>query len=243
MARNHDPEQRALPAGAQAPAAGRRLQFPLLGRGPHDLRKGGARAPASPTSTTTSTSTTAWATGRRSSATPTRASTRRPARAWRSAACSRSPPSANTRSPSASRRWCRRPSWCAFPTPAPRRSWRRCGWRAPTPARTTTSSSRAATTGCSTRPCGTRRWRSGPQVGDPQVHPYSEGVPLGHAQLRAFRAGERCQPARGRASSATADSIACLLIEPIMGNCLRHRRRARLPARRARAVRPLRRRA
>ena len=46
--------------------------------------------------------------------------------------------SANCGWPSASRRWCRRPSSCASRIPAPRRSWRACAWRAPTPARTTT---------------------------------------------------------------------------------------------------------
>ena len=40
--------------------------------------------------------------------------------------------------PSASRRWYPPPSWCASPTPAPRRSWRRCAWRAPTRDATTT---------------------------------------------------------------------------------------------------------
>ena len=41
-----------------------------------------------------------------------------------------------------------------------------------------------------------------------------------HAQLCAFRAGERRRAARGCASSAAPTRIACLLIEPIMGNCL-----------------------
>ena len=36
------------------------------------------------------------------------------------------------------------------------------------------------------------------QVGDPEIKPYSEGVPVSTKQLRALRAGERCQPARRR---------------------------------------------
>ena len=55
------------------PAARRGIEFPLLGRGSHDLRETAAVARASPISTTTSTSTTAWATAPRSSATRTRA--------------------------------------------------------------------------------------------------------------------------------------------------------------------------
>ena len=139
--------------------------------------------------------------------------------AWKWAACSRCPPSANTASPSASRRWCRRPSWCASPTPAPRRSWRRCGWRAPTPRRTTTSSSRAAITGCSMRPCGTRRWRSGRRSAIPQVVPYSEGVPLATRNFAHFVQANDANQLED-VLKRHGHSIACLLIEPIMGNCL-----------------------
>ena len=36
------------------------------------------------------------------------------------------------------------------------------------------------------------------QVGDPEIKPYSEGVPVSTQELRAFRAGQRRQSARGR---------------------------------------------
>src|ERR1700761_8188024 len=57
------------------------------------------------------------------------------------------------------------------------------------------------------------------QVGDPEVYPYSEGVPLSTRSFAHF----------GQANDANqledvlrrhSGSIACLLIEPIMGNCL-----------------------
>jgi glutamate-1-semialdehyde 2,1-aminomutase len=35
------------------------------------------------------------------------------------------------------------------------------------------------------------------QVGDPEVKPYSEGVPISTKSFRALRAGQRCEPARG----------------------------------------------
>ena len=57
------------------------------------------------------------------------------------------------------------------------------------------------------------------QVGDPEVKPYSEGRAGQHAELRALRAGQRRQSARGRVQAPRA-RIACMLIEPIMGNCL-----------------------
>ena len=43
------------------------------------------------------------------------------------------------------------------------------------------------------------KWK---QVGDPEVYPYSEGSAAQHAQLRALRAGERCEPARGCVEAA-----------------------------------------
>ena len=58
------------------------------------------------------------------------------------------------------------------------------------------------------------------QVGDPQVVPVQRGRA---AQRRATSrtSSRRTMPTSSRTcSSATADSIACLLIEPIMGNCL-----------------------
>jgi len=50
-------------------------------------------------------------------------------------ACSRSPPSASSTSPSALPRWCRPRSSCASRTREPRRSWRGCGSPARSPGR------------------------------------------------------------------------------------------------------------
>jgi glutamate-1-semialdehyde 2,1-aminomutase len=58
------------------------------------------------------------------------------------------------------------------------------------------------------------------QVGDPEVYPYSEGVPLSDAQFRALSSRPTMPISSKTCSSATPSSIACLLIEPIMGNCL-----------------------
>jgi len=57
------------------------------------------------------------------------------------------------------------------------------------------------------------------QVGDPVVMPYSEGVPLA---TRAFAHFVQANDANQLEDvlKRHGDSIACLLIEPIMGNCL-----------------------
>ncbi len=57
------------------------------------------------------------------------------------------------------------------------------------------------------------------QVGDPEVRPYSEGVPLstrGFAHFVQANDADQLEDVFKR----HADRIACLLIEPIMGNCL-----------------------
>ncbi|MDE2348427.1 MAG: aminotransferase class III-fold pyridoxal phosphate-dependent enzyme [Gammaproteobacteria bacterium] len=57
------------------------------------------------------------------------------------------------------------------------------------------------------------------QVGDPEVRPYSEGVPLstrGFAHFVQANDANQLEDVFKR----YADRIACLLIEPIMGNCL-----------------------
>ena len=57
------------------------------------------------------------------------------------------------------------------------------------------------------------------QVGDPEIHPYSEGIPLG---LRGFAHFVQANDANQLEDvfKRTAGRIACMLIEPIMGNCL-----------------------
>src|SRR3981081_823330 len=57
------------------------------------------------------------------------------------------------------------------------------------------------------------------QVGDPEVHPYSEGIPLSTRQFAHFvQANDANQLADG--ARCHGHPIAALLIEPIMGNCL-----------------------
>jgi glutamate-1-semialdehyde 2,1-aminomutase len=57
------------------------------------------------------------------------------------------------------------------------------------------------------------------QVGDPEVYPYSEGIPV---STRSFAHFVQANDANQLEDVLTrcADKIACLLIEPIMGNCL-----------------------
>jgi glutamate-1-semialdehyde 2,1-aminomutase len=57
------------------------------------------------------------------------------------------------------------------------------------------------------------------RVGDPEVHPYSEGVPLSTRHFAHFvqaNDADQLEDVRKR----HGDRIACLLVEPIMGNCL-----------------------
>ena len=57
------------------------------------------------------------------------------------------------------------------------------------------------------------------QVGEPQIQPYSEGIPVG---LRGFAHFVQANDANQleEVFKRTAGRIACMLIEPIMGNCL-----------------------
>ena len=201
MARNLTQESRTLPAGAAAPATWRRLEFPLLGRGPDHLRQ--ARAawrPRSPTSTTTCTSTTAWATVRRSSATPIRAWMRRRAQGMEVGGVFALVTERELRSPSAS------PDMVPARRAGALLQLRHRGGHGGAaagarllPARTTTSFSRAATTACSTPRCGTRRWRNGTRSASRTVvSPTARACRSADADFRALRAGERRQPARGR---------------------------------------------
>src|SRR6201998_309568 len=57
------------------------------------------------------------------------------------------------------------------------------------------------------------------QVGDPEVYPYSEGVPLSTRNFAHFVQANDAIQLEG-VLRRHAGSIACLLIEPIMGNCL-----------------------
>ena len=105
-------------------------------------------------------------------------------------------------------------------------------------AATTTSSSRAAITDCSMRPCGTRPWRSGRRSAIPGRHPYSEGVPLATRSFAHFVQANDANQLED-VLKRHGDSIACLLIEPIMGNCLGIAAEPAYRARGTRAVRPL----
>jgi glutamate-1-semialdehyde 2,1-aminomutase len=57
------------------------------------------------------------------------------------------------------------------------------------------------------------------QVGDPEVKPYSEGVPLSTRSFAHFVQANDANQLED-VFKRHAGSIACLLIEPIMGNCL-----------------------
>jgi glutamate-1-semialdehyde 2,1-aminomutase len=57
------------------------------------------------------------------------------------------------------------------------------------------------------------------QVGDPQVRPYSEGVPISTRSFAHFVQANDADQLED-VFKRHADRIACLLIEPIMGNCL-----------------------
>ena len=174
---------------------------------------------ASLISTATSTSITAWATGPRFSAMPMRAWMRRPAAAWRSGACSR----------------CR-----------PRREYRvaqRIAKMVPAAelVRYSNSGTEAVMAGLRLARAYTKRddyvilegsyhglfdaamWYTPmdkwAQVGDPEVYPYSEGVPLSTRHFAHFVQANDANQLED-VLKRHGDSIACLLIEPIMGNCL-----------------------
>jgi glutamate-1-semialdehyde 2,1-aminomutase len=57
------------------------------------------------------------------------------------------------------------------------------------------------------------------QVGDPEVRPYSEGVPISSRSFAHFVQANDADQLED-VFRRHADRIACLLIEPIMGNCL-----------------------
>jgi len=57
------------------------------------------------------------------------------------------------------------------------------------------------------------------QVGDPEVYPYSEGVPLSTRHFAHFVQANDANQLED-VLKRHAHSIACMLIEPIMGNCL-----------------------
>jgi glutamate-1-semialdehyde 2,1-aminomutase len=57
------------------------------------------------------------------------------------------------------------------------------------------------------------------RVGEPEVYPYSEGVPFGTRQFAHFVQANDANQLED-VLRQHAGSIACLLIEPIMGNCL-----------------------
>jgi glutamate-1-semialdehyde 2,1-aminomutase len=60
------------------------------------------------------------------------------------------------------------------------------------------------------------KWK---QVGDPEVHPYSEGVPLASRHFAHFVQANDANQLED-VLKRHGDRIACLLVEPIMGNCL-----------------------
>jgi glutamate-1-semialdehyde 2,1-aminomutase len=57
------------------------------------------------------------------------------------------------------------------------------------------------------------------RVGDPEVHPYSEGVPLSTRHFAHFVQANDADQLED-VLKRHGDRIACLLVEPIMGNCL-----------------------
>ena len=57
------------------------------------------------------------------------------------------------------------------------------------------------------------------QVGDPEVYPYSEGIPISTRSFAHFVQANDANQLED-VFERRADRIACLLIEPIMGNCL-----------------------
>ena len=57
------------------------------------------------------------------------------------------------------------------------------------------------------------------QVGDPEVYPYSEGVPLGTRQFAHFVQMNDANQLED-VLKRHGHTIACMLVEPIMGNCL-----------------------
>jgi glutamate-1-semialdehyde 2,1-aminomutase len=57
------------------------------------------------------------------------------------------------------------------------------------------------------------------QVGDPEVHPYSEGVPLATRHFAHFVQANDANQLED-VLKRHGERIACLLVEPIMGNCL-----------------------
>src|SRR5215470_5474326 len=60
------------------------------------------------------------------------------------------------------------------------------------------------------------KWR---EVGDPQVYPYSEGIPLSTRTFAHFVQANDANQLED-VFKRYASKIACFLIEPIMGNCL-----------------------
>src|ERR1700739_1020711 len=60
------------------------------------------------------------------------------------------------------------------------------------------------------------KWK---QIGDPEVHPYSEGVPLSTRHFAHFVQANDANQLED-VLKRHCDRIACLLVEPIMGNCL-----------------------
>src|SRR6201998_1672248 len=60
------------------------------------------------------------------------------------------------------------------------------------------------------------KWK---QVGDPEVYPYSEGVPLSTRHFAHFVQANDANQLED-VLKRHSDRIACLLVEPIMGNCL-----------------------
>jgi glutamate-1-semialdehyde 2,1-aminomutase len=57
------------------------------------------------------------------------------------------------------------------------------------------------------------------EVGEPEVHPYSQGIPLGNRSFAHFVQANDANQLE-ETFKRHAGKIACMLIEPIMGNCL-----------------------
>ena len=116
-------------------------------------------------------------------------------------------------------RWCRRRSWCAFPTPGTE-----AVMAALRLARAYTGKddyvilegSYHGLFDAAMWYTPMDKWQ---QVGDPEVFPYSEGVPLSTRNFAHFVQANDANQLED-VLRRHAGTIACLLIEPIMGNCL-----------------------
>ena len=136
-----------------------------------------------------------------------------------SAGYSPSPPSASAPWPSGSRRWCRRPSWVRFSnsgTEAVMAALRVARAHTGKDSYVVVEGGYHGVFDASLWTTAVEEWKPG--HGDPQLVPYSAGVPH---MLRALIHSVPMNDAERLEAvfKAYGDDIAAFLIEPIMGNC------------------------